>query len=292
MACPTTWGVNRGNVTADRLKTDFVVASDQRVARATGPWAKDKLRNIARYADMVTTGVAGKFGGGVNFVDLMAGTGLCVDTSAAAPEEFAGSTLIAMDTRVAFTRIVAVESNSDAATALKARVGAHSRASSVSVIHGDCNDADVIAQIRALTANGLTVAFADLLGTEIKMDTLRRLTTGRSVDPVFTWPEMDAKRNQGLLLDQQARWTEFFGSDAWIPLVTRFGPARRLNALQRFYVERLRQIGYKHFKYSDSVKNTKRAALYRPMLATKHPLGLKFWNVASAKQGQQGTLFV
>ena len=104
------------------MSDDLIQASDGLPARRTGPWAKDKLLNLDRYAQMVTTAIKGKFAEGLIYVDLMAGPGRCVDVRSRVSSEFSGSTLIALDTRYPFNRVIAVESHPISASAPFVRV--------------------------------------------------------------------------------------------------------------------------------------------------------------------------
>ncbi len=123
------------------------------------------------------------------------------------------------------------------------------------------------------------------------MATLRALTSGRVVDLVITWPEMDAKRNRPFMLAQHERWTAFFGTDAWAAIVRTRGGATVLRELQGLYVRQLQSLGYTAEYLRRSVKNRQRVSLYRSLFASRDPLGLKFWAQASATPQMQGALF-
>ena len=89
------------------------------------------------------------------------------------------------------------------------------------------------------------------------------------------------------MLDQKLRWTAFFGTDDWIPIVTRFGPALRVRSLQRLYERQLQEIGYDFTQFVGSMKNTRRRTLYRPLFASKNKLGAKFFGIAATPERQQ-----
>jgi three-Cys-motif partner protein len=186
---------------------------------------------------------------------------------------------------------LAIESDPLSAGTLKDRVAALGQDSLCTVMACDCNHELAVRAVREISHDALSLMFVDLLGTEVRMETLRAMTADRQIDLVVTWPEMDVVRNRGQMLEQEDRWNGFFGTPAWKPLVRSLGPARRLRALQRLYVEELRRHGYQYTKYVGSVRNQKGHALYRPLFASKHPLGLDFWEKASATRAAQGTLF-
>jgi hypothetical protein len=123
------------------------------------------------------------------------------------------------------------------------------------------------------------------------METIRRITNGRSVDLVVTWPEMDVVRNTSLMLEQADRWTRFYGDSAWLGIATTRSAPFRLRDLQKLYVEQLRHLGYTHTEYLKGVRNMRRRVLYRPLFAARHELGLNFWRKAAATPEQQQGLF-
>jgi three-Cys-motif partner protein len=271
------------------MTSDRPIASDGLIARATGPWAKEKLKNLDRYVGMVTTAMRRKFVGGVVFVDLMAGPGQCIDVRSHDREEFPGSTLRVLETRFPVRAIVAIENDRLNIAALKARIARHERADLCQLVTDDCNSPTVIEAVRTITDRAITVMFVDLLGTEVHMQTLRELTRDRVVDMLITWPEMDVVRNRGQMLEQASRWTAFFGSDAWQRIVTEAGPARRLRNLQLLYAKELGQFGYRS-RFIGSVKNLRGRALYRPLFATRNERGLDFWTKASTRLPEQSSL--
>jgi three-Cys-motif partner protein len=256
------------------------LASDGLPARDSGPWAAQKHRQLDRYMDMVSTAMKGKnFPGGVVFVDLMAGPGICLDSRTVGTPETDGSTLRALKTRFPFTRVIAVESNADYAAALRERVSQLPRAATCTVELGDCNSRDVIAKIRKGTDRALTLMFVDLLGTEVQMRTLRALTNARTADLLITWPEMDATRNVTQMFDQEERWSAFFGTSEWKTILRSHGPMTRLKALRALYCAELAKLGYLT-EFAPPIRNLKGGRLYRPLFASRKQLGMKFWGTA------------
>lgn len=269
--------------------SDDPIASDGLVARNSGPWAEDKLAALDRYVAIFTRAMTEKFANGLVFVDLMAGPGVCVDTRSVIRREFNGSTLRALDARPVFSHVVAIESDADYAAALRARARRHPRWMACDVRHADCNRDASIDRVREVTRSALGLMFVDLIGTEVEMDTLRQMTTGRHIDLVITWPEMDAQRNRGMLVGaaNRARWQRFLGSASHVDRVARVGPARRVRELRVAYVEELNRLGYV-CEFHPAVRNLRGGILYRPLFATRHALGLKFWGAARPRPPQQG----
>lgn len=270
-----------------------IVAADGLIARDSGPWAEEKLLSLDGYAQIFTKAMTDKFAGGLTFVDLMSGPGICVDTHSPIRREFPGSTLRALDARPVFTRVVAIESDVACAQALRARVQRHARRMACDVRHDDCNSEDSIRLVREATRSALSLVFVDLIGTEVNMDTIRQITTSRSVDLVITWPVMDALRNRGMLAEpaNRERWTRFLGSTQWLDRMTRHGPAWRVRDLQHAYIEELRRLKFDYCQLLPTVRNIRGHALYRPLFASRNALGLKFWNAAQPRRPQLGFEF-
>jgi three-Cys-motif partner protein len=156
-----------------------------------------------------------------------------------------------------------------------------------SFITGDCNDTAVIAAVREELRQSLGLVFVDLVGLNVWFETIRVLTQDRSVDLVVTFPDMDLTRNA-----TQAdvdRWNCFFGSTRWRDEVERWRrrqqPAGSVAALlARLYQRELRErLGYVHSATQRPMVNSCRAAMYRPLFASRHQKGLYFWREACRK---------
>jgi three-Cys-motif partner protein len=142
-------------------------------ARVSGAWAREKLAYLAKYMSIFNGGMKNKWDR--VYLDLMAGPGRCVEDDTGA--EFDGSPLLAVNQKVPFTEIVLVEGEPILAAALRRRVQ-----SNALVVEADCNDPAVIEQLRDRLGSGrLGLAFADNLGLDVTLATLRSLTkTGKS----------------------------------------------------------------------------------------------------------------
>lgn len=272
----------------------LIPADDGLVARASGAWAQDKLFFLAQYMGIFATGMKFKWPHRV-YVDLMAGPGRCRirDTG----EEFPGSPLLALQTKTPFAEVVLVESDPEAFAALSARVERANTGRAAMIIKGDCNDRAIIDHIKSRIGPGLGLLFVDLIGLDVRFETIRAITSGIHVDLVVTFPDMDVKRNA----DQadRDRWTAFFGGTRWQEAVARWQAHRTPEGsvpamLVNLYRRELRdQLGYTHSAAVRPMVNSKRATLYRPLFASRHELGLKFWNSISKRdRNGQGDLFV
>ncbi|MDP3717144.1 MAG: three-Cys-motif partner protein TcmP [Acidobacteriota bacterium] len=221
----------------------------------------------------------GKWDGGVVFIDLMAGPGICVDRTD--QSEFIGSPLLALNTKKAWTQIYLVELDVQLRQALEQRVAQQPRSNTVQIIAGDSNSAGVIARLRTASEGALAVAFVDLIGQEIAFDTIRQLTTGRSIDLWFSFPELDLRRNATLAprdMDHAARWTRFFGTEEWRPIVEQRRPRAALVELLKLYRRQLEALGYITEVSKLPMKNSLGATMYRPLFASKNARGIDFFH--------------
>jgi three-Cys-motif partner protein len=175
----------------------------------------EKLKYLEKYMDIFSTGMKKHWDTRV-FIDLMSGPGLCVTDEG---QEFHGSPLLALATKTSFSKVVLVENEPALAEALKARVAANSRRESVAHLTGNCNDKALIADIRRVVpSDALSLTFVDMLGLDVRLDTLARLTDGRRMDLAITFQIGDLKRNVGGAVKNPGegrRFDEFFGTEDW-----------------------------------------------------------------------------
>lgn len=268
-----------------------LIASDGLVARESGEWASDKLFYVARYMDIFSKGMQNKWPRRA-YVDLMSGPGMCM--VAATRREFEGSPLLALKTRTPFTDVILVEANPALAAALATRTSQPGLRPKPVIIRDDCNDKGTITDIRGRVGRqAVTLVFVDLLGMNVPMSTLTRLTSNLPMDLIITFPEMDVVRNWQAALagdpEHADRFKRFFGTEKWRDSVTSPKDARRpANALIAFYAKQLSALDYHTSVLPLTMKNTKGGTLYRPIFASRHRTGIKYWNEISAKRDPSG----
>jgi three-Cys-motif partner protein len=260
-------------------------------ARVSGAWAREKLEYLAKYMSIFNVGMKNKWER--VYIDLMAGPGRCVEDDTG--DEFDGSPLLAVSQKEPFTEAVLIEGDATLAAALRQRVDRRA-----TVVEADCNDTAVIGQLRDRLGYGrLGLAFADNLGLDVTLTTLKTLTHDRKVDLCITFQVGDLKRNlrRALKGDDAARWTAFFG-EGWAPVA---GDAERknlsaeetANVLLDFYGRQLADMGYTHVRHSRRVmKNSRNVGLYRLVLAGKHERAGQFFDeISKIEPGGQRGLF-
>lgn len=254
-----------------------------------GLWTKAKLYFWYRYLDITTTAMVGnaRWPGGVVYVDLFAGAGVC--TPKESKERLPGSILIAANMAKPFTRIVACEAVEEIADACRARLAATPVASRCHVLTGDCNER--IGQVVDLIpAGSLTLAFIDPNGLDAKFATIAALSEHRNVDFVMLFAdaydiprnlEQHYRRDRNSKLDQvlgpNSRWRERLDE---LPNPT---GANKRNLFRRIYEEQVRDhLGYMHIRHK--AIESPNGPIYTLVYASKHKLGLKFWDEALKKE--------
>ena len=266
-----------------------------------GHWTEDKLYFWKRYIDITTMAMSGQqgrqsFPGGLVYVDLFAGSGVCTQRGAT-KKRFPGSALIAAYADPPFRKIIACEENPEYADACKTRLLRSPAAERSVVLNGDCNAliGDVVAMIRE---RALTLAFVDPKGLDIQFTTIQTLCTRARADIVILLPDAyDILRNELQLYREnpESKLDQFLGPDSdWRSKLDDLENPTGANKRQRFadiYKSQLeRLLGYTAF--GEKVIRRAGRPLYRLVYASRHKLGLKFWNQALKEDAQgQPNLF-
>lgn len=251
-------------------------------------WTEDKLHFWRRYIDITTKAMVGNraFPAGLVYVDLFGGTGIC--TLKGTKRRIAGSVLIAAHASKPFTKIIACEKDPKFAQACQARLERTPARGQYQVLVGDCNQ--LIGKVASMIPDrALTLAFVDPKGLDVEFRTLAALSTNKRVDFVTLFADAyDIVRNVDLYerQDTESKLDQVLGSDSnwrqkWERLPNRTSTnVRRLFA--EIYKDQLRRhLGYTHF--GQRTIPGPRGPLYSLIYASKHKLGLKFWNEALKK---------
>ncbi len=254
-------------------------AEDGLPTRVSGEWAREKLHYVGRYMQIFSQGMKKRWRHRI-YVDLLAGPGRCVDRDTG--EEFDGSPLLALKCAEPFTKAIFVEENPELAGALERRV-----ADRAVVFKEDCNDPSLIQKVRRqFSKKTLGLVFVDNLGLDVPFATLEALAQDQRVDLIITFQVQDLTRNLNSARVDAAsakRWTAFFGDEGW-RTVAEGGRAKNeseseiATRLMEFYGDQLDRIGYRFRTHSHQfMRNSRNVALYRLLLASKHPRAVEFF---------------
>jgi three-Cys-motif partner protein len=257
----------------------LTIASDGLPARLTGQWVHGKKYYLSRYLDIMTRGVGGKWEGKLSYVDLFSGPGRSVirDTR----EDVEGSPILSL--RYHFARYVFVDVP-EVLSSLKKRLSGHPKFPRISFVEGDCNV--VIDAVRAESpADHLTLAFIDPTGLQIQFRTIRRLVHNRKMDLLMTIQfGMGIRMNLPLYVKAEGTTlTAFMGNAGWRDDIDAGGSASRVaRRILNRYLRELRAIEYRTVRDREiDIRNDQNLLLYFMVLASRHPLGAKFWREAT-----------
>jgi spore photoproduct lyase len=258
-------------------------ASDSLDIRCVGKWAKNKYYYIGNYLKIFTTAMRKKWK--LYYIDLFAGCGKCKVRET--EEEIDGSALIALNLNNPFDKYIFVDLNQDALSSLKKRAKDSPLSNRMDFKEGDCNE-KVLEILKEIPQQGtLCLAVIDPTGLQIKFETIRKLTRGRRVDLIITFPEgMAIKRNiDQFLKHEESPLDGFMGDRKWRDLYKAELATSSLEDRRRrfidLYRENLKKISYGEIKSGEEIlirSSQKRLPLYYLLFASKHQLGHTFWS--------------
>ena len=267
--------------------------ADELPTRDSQDYAKDKLTILKGYMARFTTAMKDKKWRALNYIDLQAGPGK--NKFSPSGDVMLGSPLLALTTRFPYDNLFLVEMGSDEFDALETRVGASERDSRVIRYNEDCNVAvdKVVERIRQIDGEFidgiwpcLNLAFLDPEGLEVEWQTVKKLASLQRMDLIINFSTNGITRNAGQLVwrEEDTIIDRFFGTREWRSIYIE--ARQRDNSLVRralidFYLSRLNAMGYVQTKRQEKVfRNQKNVQVYTMIFASKHDLGIEFWNGA------------
>ncbi len=278
-------------------------AQDGLRARVSGPWTREKLDYVGRYATAFMKAMNPKRRAGMwselVYVDLLAGPGLGIDRDGNA--EFDGSPLRAVKIAPAFDRLFFSDLDERNVEALRQRIfPEHERRVSLRV--GDCNAVvkDVMAR---LTRKTLGLAFVDPEGFEAKFGVFEALAQ-RRMDVLFLFPSgIGIARNLRAFARQaHSPMDDLWGDHDWRDLLpAKLAAGKRITpeeavSLDRRWVSafrsKLARLGFQHDEGDPYFRNDKNVLMYHLLFFSKDAAGLKIWRgIKKIAPGGQRALF-
>jgi three-Cys-motif partner protein len=266
-----------------------------------GQWTRDKLYFWKKYIDITTRamcGVRGRgaFPGGLVYVDLFGGAGVCA-IKGHSTKRFPGSAIIAAHAPKPFEKIIVCEKDASLAKACRARLDKTAVADRCEVLPGDCNQlVDEI--VGKIPKRALTLAFIDPKGLDLEFNTVATLSRNARVDFVVLFADaIDINRNAEHVYraDPNSNLDRFLGPDShWREKLDDLENPNHVTRRKLFaevYQRQLeRLLGFRFFE--EKVMTYRRLPLYRLVYASNDNLGLKFWKEALKEDsGGQRDLF-
>lgn len=266
------------------------VTDDGMYMSEVGRWSKRKYHFLANYLDMFSTGMKNKWPQR-HYVDLFSGAGLARVREQ--DEILVGSPLIAARVKDPFTKLHLCEADTKKFEALQARLGREPLTTPPQLVHGDANQCidEIIADIPQKGA--LTLVFADPYGLHFDFETVRKLAARKCDLIVLLADNMDALRNWSAYYQHNpnSNLDRFMGEPGWRDVLKESASDKQAQNLRDRYCDRLRSAGFEHFGW-ERVVNDRKRDIYTLLFASGSPVGLRFWERASAiDEGGQRSLF-
>lgn len=264
------------------------LAGDGLLARVSGPWTREKLTYVRKYASAFMTAMAPKRAEGkwdrLVYIDLLAGPGRGIDRKTG--REFDGSPLQALGVTPLFDQLIFADLNRRNVEALRQRIPAQAQ-SRVDLRVGDCNTLarEVVA---GLSQRTLGLAFVDPQGLEAGFELFRALAS-RRIDVLFWFPGIGICRNLSRFAKRPTSpMDRLWDGPAWRDLPSaKLAAGIRLSPqdilpLDRPWVAafraKMRDLGFHHQDDGDpDFRNEKNAPMYHLLFLSQHAAGLTIW---------------
>ena len=267
-----------------------------------GSWTEDKLYFLCQYLAVTCHGMRHNeaFPGGLCFIDLFAGSGLCsYNAENARTTRLPGSSLIAASIQPkSFTKIIACDERPDKLEVLTGRLRIAGFQGAIDTVPGDVNNAPELIASK-IPNRSLSITFVDPFSLDIHYNTIQSLSKDRSMDLVILFTDRtDLIRNLQInYLEKRGEKGDkldlFLGDDSdWR---NRYKSAKYpsgydcLHLFAAIYRDQLKRIGYAH---TDIYGIPPTSPLFTLVYASKHLLGLKYFGIArSSDSTGQRSLF-
>jgi len=264
-------------------------AQDGLPARVSGPWTREKLTYVEKYASAFMKAMAPKQKAGkwseLVYLDLLAGPGRGIDRDSGA--EFDGSPLKALKVTPAFDRLFFADVSRPNVEALRRRImtADYSR---VDLRVGDCH-ATAKQAVAELSGRTLGVAFVDPQGFEATFRLFRSFAT-RRIDVLFLFPSgIGIARNlRKFARQERSPMDDLWGGGEWRDLrPAKLAAGAKLSpedalTLDRPWVSGFRakmaSIGFRCQDEADPCfRNEKNVPMYHLLFFSQDPAGLALW---------------
>lgn len=251
-----------------------------------GMWTAKKLYFVCQYLEQFTRGMKSRrgFPSGLCYVDLFCGSGVSVvDLGDGRPRRYPGSPLIAANTPEPFDRLIFADIDQERINALRERLQPSSRTSTRLM----CVDSNMAVNeiIQHVPVDALSVAFIDPYSLNVWFETVQTIAKQRALDLIILFSDrFDLGRNVHRYYypdEEVTKLDRFLGTMEWRSQLDTLGDQSGSRVRELFadiYRSRLAEIGYKHSQ-SWPLEGPQ-GPVFRVVYASKHPLGLKFCDIA------------
>lgn len=252
-----------------------------------GIWTRSKLWFVCNYLEQTVRGLKNKrsrFEGGLVYLDLFCGTGVTTAGKGSSCR-YPGSPILAACVPEGFDRLILVDKDPSATTAVTARVRRTPFEGKLCVLTLNANEQPH--QVEAeIPPKSLTIAFIDPYSLDIHFETIRRLASGKAMDLMVLFSDrLDLGRNVHKFYypqEEENKLDRFLGTTDWRTRYEQLGNQSGLKVRSLFaeiYLNRLQSLGY---QYTEShTLDGPNGPAFKLIFASKHDLGLKFFRIAT-----------
>ncbi|MCK9404404.1 MAG: three-Cys-motif partner protein TcmP [Chitinophagaceae bacterium] len=292
---------DREEYTEDSICQVTASEFDNYPVRCVGEWAKEKIHFLTRYFDIFAKGMAYKWEGNINYIEICSGPGICIDRSTR--KELLG-TALSIAQLPSFDKLfkaVFIDINQDIVDNLNSRFEMYGKSGKAIACFGDYTQPDqLLSMIRGhISAIGLNLVFFDPVDCSVPFNTIveikKRLKNCDLIINVFygldprRWLGMAFENPEGALFKKYAR---FLGADSFLfdPEVRTLHQAGNHDEVHRrfidFYKAQLRSIGFEYFAH-EPIRN-----YYEMLFASSNERGIDFWKkITKVEEDGQKRLF-
>lgn len=270
-----------------RPRKDYLIPADDDglVADKVGPWAAEKYRHVAMYAEIFSTGMKNLSPTRV-YIDLFAGAGHAL--LGEPQRRVLASPLLALNVPNRFSKYIFCEKSLEHIEALRQRVTRIAPDVTIECVNGDVNQeiVRISGQIpqHAVGQRVLSFCFADPFDLGIHFNTIKTLAAGKSIDFLILLAlGMDATRNWATYLRPDNQKVDLFlGDPTWRD---RWRDAEREGAsvirfLATEYAAAMSTLGYLTKSIDQMIEirtHDNNMRLYYLAFFSKNATGYKFW---------------
>jgi three-Cys-motif partner protein len=262
------------------------VEDDGLLADKVGPWAEDKYRRVAMYAEIFSTGMKNVSPVRV-YLDLFAGAGHAIikDTH----KRVMASPLLALSVPDRFSKYIFCEKSGPRLDALRRRATRIAPDSVIEYVEGDVNEEvsriALLVPTQAPSGRVLSFCFVDPFDLGIHFDTIAALSAGRSMDFLILLAlGMDATRNWTTYLEaDHPKVNGLLGDETWRSRWD--GATAKGTSLIQFlaaeYVTAMSKLGYLTKSIDEMIEirtHDNNMRLYYLAFFSKSEKGYKFWH--------------
>lgn len=254
--------------------------------RCVGSWAPQKIYLITQYLGIFAHGMAKKWEGNINYIEICSGPGRCVDRSNGMEFDGTALSIIKNEYFKLLNRALFFDYNEKVVSTLNERIQ-KLNVNNAKAIVGDYYDAEAIcATLKAeIPRRGLNLVLIDPTDCSVPFHLIEAIKrTMSNVDFVINMAiGTDFNRNIANILRAPASYAEvknkyvkFLGNDYLFQKIDQSMSPQILRGYFRDeYQNSLRNIGYEHFRVHPI------ECYYDIIFASSHIRGLDFWDKAT-----------